>query len=135
MVFRTRSPRLVDAFANAPDIRPTIEPGTGRVSTAAVVDNPENIVIAGDGGYALFRPLPEGGVYDGHIALRTGHRGAEGLAFGKAALAELFGTTEASKVVAKVPICLPAAQMYVRKLGFSADGEDGAGHMIFVLEK
>lgn len=135
LCFRTSSAHLVNVFINHPDIRPTIEKGEHELNSLELLTDHRNIVLCGEGGGAVFLAQPEDNVYEGHIFLLKGQRGAVGLAFGKAALAAMFGLYEASTIVAKVPMRLPAARMYVRKLGFSSTGEDGRGHETFRLEK
>ena len=39
-MFKTRSYKLVDAIANHPDVRPTIEQGDHYVSSAELLSNP-----------------------------------------------------------------------------------------------
>lgn len=135
LCFRTTSSHLVDMFINHPDVRATIEAGDHKLESLEVLTDWRNVVLCGEGGGAVFLATPEAGVYDGHIFLLKGHRGARGLAFGKAALGAMFGLYEASKIVANVPWRLSAARMYVRKLGFSSVGDDGRGHEQFVMEK
>lgn len=135
LCFRTTNSHLVDTFINHPDVRATIEAGDHKLDSLDVLSDWRNITLCGEGGGAVFLAQPEAGVYEGHIFLLKGHRGAKGLAFGKRALADVFGLYEASRVVAKVPWRLSAARMYVRKLGFSSVGDDGRGHEQFVMEK
>lgn len=135
LCFRTSNSHLIDTFINHPDVRATIEAGNHKLDSLDVLSDWRNVTLCGEGGGAVFLAQPEDNVYEGHIFLLTGHRGARGLAFGKAALAAVFGLYEASRVVANVPWRLPAARMYVRKLGFSSVGDDGRGHEQFVMEK
>jgi hypothetical protein len=71
-------------------------------------------------------------VYEGHIGILPDQRGSWGLRLGTAALNLLFGTLEAKMVVARIPVKLPAARMFVRRLGFRSNGVDSGGdHELF----
>lgn len=134
LIFRTFSVKLIDAFVNHPDIRATMDNGDHALHSDKAVLNTDNVILAGEGGAAVFL-YQEPGVYDGHICLMKDHRGQKGLAFGRAAVNAMFTDHRAVKLVASIRTVLPAARMYVRKLGFSSLGEDGAGHELFVMEK
>lgn len=135
LCFRTSNSHLVDTFINHPDVRATIEAGEHKLDSLDVLADHRNVALCGEGGGAVFLAMQEEGVYQGHIFLLKGHRGARGIAFGHAALNAMFTLYEASRVVANVPWQLSAARMYVRKLGFSSVGDDGRGHEMFVMEK
>jgi len=76
------------------------------------------------------------GDYTGHIMLLRSTRGSQGLAFGKAALALLFDRYDALIVRAVISKALPAAAMYVRRLGFLSKGDSLSGsEQVFHMEK
>lgn len=119
----TPSAKFVDAVSNHPAVRATIDQGCWRVRSYGVITDSRNRVIAFEGGYALFLGLGEG-LYEGHVAALPGSRGAAALAFGKVALQWLFADVEAHRVVVPVPVQLPAARTYCRRLGLKPDGRD-----------
>lgn len=119
----TPSPTFVDAVVNHPEVRPYVEGGTARLHSADVVLNPDNYVVAWDGGVAVFIGRGQG-VYEGHIATLPASRGVKALAFGKAALQRLFAERRARRLVAHVPLELPAARVYCRRLGLKSESRD-----------
>lgn len=123
MILFTPSATFVDAIINHPDVRNTIERGTHRLQSASVIHDPNNYVVAYEQGVAVFvgRGLD---IYEGHICTLKGSRGAEALRFGKAALHRLFTERRARKVVAYVPLELPAARFYCRRLGLKSESRD-----------
>lgn len=123
LIFRTTAQHFVDLIINHPDVRPTVQKGCDRLSSVDVLSDYRNICYGGEGGVAIFIWKGEG-VYEGHVFLVPGCRGACGLAFGKAALRALFASGACCKVVAEVPWELPAARWYVRRLGFVSRGRD-----------
>jgi hypothetical protein len=123
LIFRTTAAHFLDLVINHPSVRPTIQRGQERLSSMSVLEDHRNVCLGGEGGAALF--LWRGNrSYEGHIMLLDGSRGAAGLAFGRAALGVMFGQYGALRVRAPVPRCLPAAVMYVRRLGFVSQGRD-----------
>lgn len=134
LCFQTHSASFADAIINHPDIRPTIERGAEPLSSAGILHDLDNVVLAGLGGLAVFTPVGQG-VFKGHIMLLRGSRGVHGLAFGHKALQTMFEAHKASKVTAAVPLELSAARWYVRRLGFTSFGvaEDGLQEL-FELE-
>lgn len=121
LVYRTTTASFVDLIINHPEVRPTAQGGTERLSSLSVLSDYRNLCYAGEGGVALFI-YKAPGIYEGHIFLVPGCRGACGLAFGKAALEALFADGGVHTVVAEVPWELPAARWYVRRLGFVSLG-------------
>lgn len=117
------TPYFVNVIINHPDVRSTFERGEHRVYSEDVVLKPENACYAYDSGVAVFVGLG-GGVYEGHIAVLKPSRGSEGLLFGRAALQRLFTERRASKLVAHVPLVLPAARFYCRRLGLVSESRD-----------
>ena len=123
MITFTPSPEFVDLVINHPSVRPTVQLGANRLSSEDVVRKPGNVVVAYEGGVALFQRLGEG-LYDGHIFTLEGSRGSEALAFGRLALARLAERSEGGTLRTAVPITLPAARFYCRKLGLKPEGRD-----------
>ena len=72
---------------------------------------------------ALFEHVQRGS-YEGHVFCLPGHRGAAALAFGRAAVSWLFETVCAERLAAHVPMWLPAARIYCRRLGLRSAGRD-----------
>ena len=114
---------FVNVIINHPDVRATIERGHHRVYSDAVVQNPENAVYAYDCGVAVFIGVGQG-VYEGHVAVLKPSRGSEAFLFGRNALQRLFNERRASKLVARVPLQLPAARFYCRRLGLKSESRD-----------
>jgi hypothetical protein len=123
LMFRTNSARLINALANHPDIRSTIEAGSHRVDTAKFVNEPGNIVYACDDGMVLFHPLCDG-VYRGHIAFLKSGRGARALACGRWVLDDLYDKNDVSTIVAGVPLPLRSARLFCKMLGFVHECQD-----------
>ena len=121
LCFQTTAATLVDLIINHPDVRPTVERGDHKLSSLELLTDHRNICYAGEGGCALFIWKGEG-TYEGHVFLLPGSRGASGLAFGKCALEALFARENVRRVISDVPLELPAARMYVRRLGFYSKG-------------
>lgn len=120
-IFRTFSDDLVDAIINHPSIRGTMQEGEYRLRSAHVVHNPLNVILCNGAGCALFvKTGPR--AYMGHVAVLAGHRGAQAVTFGRAALAQLFTNYDALTCLADVPLQLRAARYFVRKLGFRSLG-------------
>lgn len=126
LIFQTNAAHLLDLMINHPSVRPTIEAGIDRLSSENFLGDHRNVCLAGTGAAALFQ-YQAPGVYKGHILAIDGSRGALGLAFGRAALRTLHRSHGARLVVAAVPMQLPAARWYVRKLGFVSQGVDSSG--------
>lgn len=121
LIFRTTADRLLDLIINHPEVRPTVERGDHRLSSFDLLSDYRNVCYAGEGGAALF-VYKGAGHFEGHVFLLPGARGAVGLAFGREALRALFASGSVHKVTAAVPWELPAARMYVRRLGFVSKG-------------
>jgi hypothetical protein len=114
---------FVDAIINHPGCRATIQQGRYRLESAGVLSNPENVVLAYDQGVAIFEGLGRG-VYQGHICTLPTSRGREALAFGRLAVTKLFHEHRAAVLTARVPMQLPAARFYCRRLGLKPEGRD-----------
>jgi hypothetical protein len=123
MVTFTPSPAFVDLIINHPDVRPTVQQGTDELDSEDIVTNPDNFIQAYEGGVAVFVGLGEG-VFEGHIFALPASRGAEALRFGKLALQALFTKRRACRLVAQVPLQLPAARVYCRRLGLKSESRD-----------
>jgi hypothetical protein len=134
IVFRTASPTLLDLMANHPTVRPTLQSGTYRLESAELLADPRNVCLACEGGAALFLWVAQG-VYNGHILLLEGHRGALGLAFGRKALGALKAIVGACIIRAATPRVLPAVGQYATRLGFVSKGVSLDGQeKLFELE-
>lgn len=121
---RTFAPEVLDAILNDPSVRPTIETKVrGRIDSTPLVCCPSNIIIVGEAGAAIFAGLGCG-AYVGHIAVLERHRGRPGFDLGRGALAMLFGAYGAARCQCGIPLILPQAILYVRRLGFVSIGRD-----------
>lgn len=112
-----------NAVINHAEVRPTVEAGAHRLDASAVLSDVRTIALTNGGGIALFLYIGAGH-YEGHVFCLPGHRGAGALALGKAALRQLFALPDARKLSAPVPLVLPAARLYCRKLGLRPIGRD-----------
>lgn len=131
-MFITSNPALINALANNPEIRYTIEPGSMRVDSSAVVTDPRNVVLASEHGYVLFLwKAPD--VYEGHVAFLDAGRGAAALAACREALEALWRHRGPVDVHGKVPLALREARYLCRRLGFRSTGT-GRGHEHFILK-
>tara|TARA_B100000678_G_scaffold289414_1_gene299909 strand:- start:10268 stop:10675 length:408 start_codon:yes stop_codon:yes gene_type:complete len=112
-----------DLVINHPSVRPTAQQGTHPLSSEELLSNPENIAVAGVGGVVLF--VAKGnGVYQGHIFALEASRGRQALHLGEAAIQRLKEAPGVRKLVASVPMQLPAARYYCRRLGLKPEGRD-----------
>lgn len=135
LCFQTDAAHLINLMINHDDIRGTIQGGTEWLDATDLLLDSRNVCLAGTGGAALFM-WQAPGVYKGHIWLLRGARGVGGFAFGQTALAVMFGQHGAVRIVAAVPLQLPAARVYVRRLGFLSSGVSPNGlDELFELEK
>lgn len=128
-MFKTRSYKLVDAIANHPDVRPTIEGGDHYISSAGLLGDMRNIVFADEHGIIIFTHAKPG-AYMLHIGMLKSGRGAYMLKVSKECLNTLFTQFEASLVMAALPLTLPPKQLrgmrlFCRLLGFCHAGADG----------
>lgn len=132
--FHTRSAKLLDAIINHPSIRPTAQLGEERLHSGDLLEDESNHCYATDGGAALF--ISQGrGVYEGHIFCLEGSRGSAALALGRGALKAMFARPGTLKIVAAVPMQLPAARLLCRHLGFASLGPDAdAVNELFTME-
>lgn len=120
----TPSVKLAESILNHPSVRPFVLAGhRGKIDAEQLVQLPNVAVANTEGGLVLFAPLGAG-VYDGHIFCVAGSRGAAALRLGKVALQRIFADHRASKVVASVPLALPAARYLCRRLGLVAVSQD-----------
>lgn len=127
------SPTLVDLIINHPSVRPTADCCEGVLRSRELFERGAVAYAEEEGfGCALFVPIG-GDVWQGHIFIVEGGRGAAGLALGREALNCLFRGRLARKVVAAVPLALPAARFYCRRLGLKPVGRDDLVEN-FVLE-
>lgn len=111
---------LVNAIANHPSVRPTIEGGDHYIDSRELISNTDNVVYAGEEGVVIFTCLAPGtGWFQGHIGLLPDSRGRAGLRAGQECLDDLFTRFDASAVVAAVPLQLRAARMFCKMLGFA----------------
>lgn len=114
---------FVQMVINHPGVRPTVQQGDDYIDACAAYRDDANQIISFEGGIALFKHLGCA-VYEGHVFVLPGHRGSEALAFGKAAVTWLFTGPMALKLSVPVPLVLPAARYYCRKLGLKPTGRD-----------
>lgn len=114
---------FVNAVINAPGVRGTVQQGQHRLDASRFLSEPRNAVIGWAGGLAAFEHV-ERGLYEGHVFALPGYRGAAALTFGKQAVSWLFAKVGADRLVAPVPIQLPAARIYCRRLGLRPSGRD-----------
>ena len=117
------TPAFVNTVINHPSVRPTAERGTHTLDSAEQLSIAANYCLAFAGGVAFF-VAQGGGVYCGHIYILEGSRGRDGLLFGRLALQSLSEQRGARKLVASVPVWLPAARTYCRRLGLQSSGLD-----------
>lgn len=112
----------IDLVINHPDVRPYVQQGVGRIYSDGYI-SALDLVVGYEGGVALFRYFGNG-CYDGHIFTLPGSRGVEALRFGRLALARLATRKDAVWLRTGVPVVLPAARMYCRRLGLKSEGRD-----------
>ena len=112
----------IDAVINHPSVRSAIEQGTHRLTAESLLASGAR-VFGEQGAVIVLVPLGQG-VYQGHVAAIDGSRGAVALQLGASVLRTVFNAGEAVKVVAEVPLQLPAARLYCRRLKFSSIGQD-----------
>jgi hypothetical protein len=117
------SARFVDMIINHPQVRATVQQGAERLFSEAVVESPINLCVAFEQGVAVFRYIAHR-TYDGHIFALEGSRGAVALQFGRLALAKLSERCDADHLYTAVPLALPAARAYCRRLGLKAEDRD-----------
>lgn len=130
--FQASAP-LADAILNHPSVRPTAEQGDHRITVRALYEQGAVGYANDAGALVLFVPM-EGGVWHGHVFAVAGSRGAGALALGRQALNRLFTDLRGRKLVSAVPLQLPAARVYCRRLGLrSVRRDDLREH--FELEK
>lgn len=123
LCFQTTNARFVNLVINHPMLRRAVSEGTHDLDSTAILENPENLCYACHGGVLML--IGEGsGVFEAHVFLLPGSRGAAGLAFGKTALRSAFTDHNARKITAKAPLALPAVAAYARRLGFVSLGRD-----------
>lgn len=133
-MIHTRSVKLVNAIANHPSVRSTIEKGDHRIDSSLLLADLDNVVMADANGLVIF--IPQGqGVYAIHAGFLPHGRGKVMIQSVRSAIEAIFGRFGAHKIVAAVPLQLRAARMACRLLGFSSMGM-GPEQMteIFVLE-
>lgn len=117
----TPSGRFVEAVLNHPAVRFRVQQGTGRLSPNNL---PHDCVWrAFCGGFALFLPFAPD-QYEGHVAIVPEYWGAPALAFGKRAVTDLFIKYGGRRLEVPVPVQLPAAKTYCRRLGLKPEGRD-----------
>jgi len=107
---------LADAIINHPTVRPTAQGGTERLSSRGLFANGACAYADERGAMVLFVPQGDD-VWEGHVFAVAGSRGANALRLGRQALGRLFTDHRAQKLVSAVPMQLPAARMYCRRLG------------------
>lgn len=117
------SPGFVEDVINAPGVRGSVQRGQYRLEASSFLDEPRNAAIGWWGGVMVFEHV-ERGSYEGHVFCLPGHRGALALQFGRLGVSWLFDVVGAERLVAPVPIELPAARFYCRKLGLRASYRD-----------
>lgn len=113
---------FVDSIINHPSVRPTAQEGDYKLSAAKAFANGARAVVC-QTGVILFMPIGWG-TWEGHIFMLEASRGATALAFGRQALSRFFAYPDASRLRAAVPLQLPAARMYCRRLGLRAVAKD-----------
>lgn len=126
----TPSKRFVEAVLNHPAVRHRVQGGNGRLMANNLpVDCVWRAFV---GGWALFIPLGARS-YEGHVAVIPEYWGRPALAFGKAAVTDLFTKYDGARLTVPVPVQLPAARAYCRRLGLKPDGRDLFQHY-FIME-
>lgn len=123
MIFKASS-QLVDSIVNHPTVRGTAQRGTYRLTSAVLLESGAVAYADYHGALALFVPMEAALVYQGHVFAVEGSRGAAALLLGRQALHRLFTDHRAIKLVAAVPLQLPAARYYCRRLGLKLVGRD-----------
>ena len=119
----TPSHKFVDMVINHPAVRPTVQRGTERLSSEAVLNRPGTLAVGGACGVALFQRYND--TWDAHIFVLPSGRGAAAVAFGKRALERLaIHTGGSGNIHTGVPIVLPQARFYCRRLGLKPEGRD-----------
>lgn len=119
MISRTRDPAILEAIINDPSVRPTAQGGDYYLTSVELLNKAENLCYTGNGGAVLFVAIGQG-VYQGHIFCVEGSRGAQALLLARHALQVLFDVHRAVKLVADVPMALPAARLLCRRAGMAA---------------
>ena len=133
MMFKTRSYKLVDAIANHPDVRPTIEMGDYYIQSAELISNPNNVVYADENGHGIvifvgLRP----GVYQIHVGFLKHGRGGIARRAIMWCMDDLWQRYDASKIVAAIPLQLRACRLLCRLVGFRSLGADAQQeHFVF----
>lgn len=105
----------VDRIINHATVRLTAQGGLYHLDSRPVFQR-GGVAYGNEDACAIFLPI-SGGVWEGHIFCKRGQRGAAALKLGKLALGRLFTDHRASKLVAAVPLLLPQARVYCRRLG------------------
>lgn len=123
MTLFTPSPKFFNLVINHPEVRPTVQQGSHRLYSDAVLANPTTFAVGGLHGVALFQQYPD--AWDAHIFVLPSGRGATGVAFGLAALEQLARHTGGrGSVHTGVPVQLPQARIYCRRLGLKPESRD-----------
>ena len=123
MIF-TPSITFANAVLNHPAVRPTAECGVYRINAEAVLLTPGTVAVAFNFGLAVFVKHPNE-EYDGHIFILPEGRGALAIRFGKLALAALASSVAGNpRLHTGVPLVLPAARWYCKRLGLKPVGRD-----------
>jgi hypothetical protein len=132
-VRETFSPKLVEAFVNHPDVRPTMQTGDYRLEAGDILANPDNVVFASEAGVVLF--IYKGnGSYAGHMAFLPDKRGKVALRDAASARDRLFRDYGAQQITVAVPSQLRHVSFLVRRLGFALVGRDNQQEF-FVMER
>lgn len=132
-MFPTRSLKLVDAIINHPDVRPTMEQGTERITCRMHIYDSRNLFYVNSYGFAFFKYLAPG-FYDLHAGFLREGRGSVAFSSLRSALEAVFTEHGAQKVAAAIPSQLRAARIMCRMLGFTSV-EGDPRQEFFALER
>lgn len=129
----TFNTRLVEAFINHPEVRPTMQGGDYRLEAGELLANPDNVVFASEAGVVLF--IYKGnGAYDVHTAFLPDQRGKVALEALRSAHDRLFRDYGAQIVYASIPAQLRHVSFLARRLGFAFVSRDNHQEF-FVMER
>lgn len=116
-VRRTLNAASINAAANHPDVRPWLgELAAGPLDLTALVADPANVTMANDHGGFLLHRLADG-LYEAHSIFKPEGRGRLA-AETRRSLHFLFCSTDAVKLLTRVPACNPRAAALARIAGF-----------------
>lgn len=118
-VHREMDASVINAFLNAPDIRPWIaDAADGEINVQKQIEHPDVIFLMGEhGGVMLHRYMPEH--FEVHTFVESAGRGAWALGMIKSAQHWLFTKTDAKEVLTRIPETHRAALGLTIKAGMT----------------